>query len=190
MKSFSVIILVLICCSCIESRPSEDNGPAFARWLVKRGSWGVLSTLDSATGAPFGNVVSYSDASTGTPFFYLTTSNRDPTGPNALHNPISSFTVSEYAVNLCRSSIKRDPQAPTCSKITLTGELTRLDNRSSEVVLARSALFQEHFELGGDWLAKHNFEVFKMIIKNIFLVNDFKPFKMVDVEEYLGWGGN
>ncbi|KAL0297865.1 UNVERIFIED_CONTAM: hypothetical protein Sangu_3175100 [Sesamum angustifolium] len=101
-------------------RPDTENAPLFARWLVSQGSWGVLSTLDSFDFTPFGNVVSYSDAGTGTPYFYLTTT-RDPTGLNALKNPKSSFTLSEYELGTCNATT--DPQSPLCAKITLSGRV-------------------------------------------------------------------
>ncbi|KAL0366920.1 UNVERIFIED_CONTAM: hypothetical protein Sradi_3582100 [Sesamum radiatum] len=101
-------------------RPDTENAPLFARWLVSQGSWGVLNTLDHYDLTPFGNVMSYSDAGTGTPYFYLTTT-RDPTGFNALKNPKSSFTLSEYELGTCNATT--DPQSPLCAKITLSGRV-------------------------------------------------------------------
>ncbi|KAJ6752542.1 hypothetical protein OIU85_002912, partial [Salix viminalis] len=93
-----------------------------ARWLVSQNSWGVLNTLSSDLGgAPFGNVVSYSDGlpgeGSGIPYFYLTT--LDPTAKNALQDQRSSFTISEYSLGTCG---KKDPENPSCAKITLTGK--------------------------------------------------------------------
>lgn len=69
------------------------------------------------------NVESFSDGlpnkGTGIPYFYLTT--LDPTAKNALKDQRASFTVSEYPLGTCG---KKDPENPTCSKITLTGKVS------------------------------------------------------------------
>lgn len=68
------------------------------------------------------NVVSFSDgqpdSGSGIPYFYLTT--LDPTASYALKDQRSSFTVSEYNVGTCG---KKDPENPSCAKITLTGKV-------------------------------------------------------------------
>lgn len=68
------------------------------------------------------NVVSFSDGEpdkgSGVPYFYLTT--LDPTASNALKDQRSSFTISEYSIGTCG---KKDPENPSCAKITLTGKV-------------------------------------------------------------------
>ena len=67
-------------------------------------------------------MVSFSDGlpdqGSGIPYFYLTT--LDPTARNALIDERASFTVSEYPLGTCG---KKDPENPTCSKISLTGKV-------------------------------------------------------------------
>ncbi|KAL7081227.1 hypothetical protein ACP275_14G026800 [Erythranthe tilingii] len=124
----------------ISRRPPPENAPLFARWLVGECQWGVLNTLDRQNGFPFGNVVSYTDAATGVPYFYLSKT-FDPTGPNALSNNRSSFTLSDQA-ELGTCSV--DPQSPlayapkshspasfTCFRRT-QAKLTLLNARCSE----------------------------------------------------------
>ncbi|KAK4421763.1 hypothetical protein Salat_2126900 [Sesamum alatum] len=161
-------------------RPDPENAPLFARWLVSQGSWGVLNTLDHFDGTPFGNVMSYTDAGIGSPYFYLTTT-RDPTGFNALKNPKSSFTLSEYELGTCNETT--DPQSPLCAKITLSGRLRLLNQNSAEATSAEAALFRDHPHLAG-WPKQNGFVVFKLDIKKIFLVNAFVPAKIPNVSDY------
>ncbi|XP_076901839.1 uncharacterized protein LOC143556393 [Bidens hawaiensis] len=170
-----------------QTRPDPNKAAPFARWLVSQSSWGVLSTLaDDLGGAPFGNVVSFSDGlpdkGTGVPYFYLTT--LDPTARYALKDHRSSLTISEYPVGTCG---KADPENPTCSKITLTGKLSVIDAESKEAVTAKSYLFAKHAEMK-DWPTDHNFQVFKLDIEEIFLINYFGGPKPLTVDQYLHSG--
>ncbi|KAF2926005.1 hypothetical protein DAI22_06g094600 [Oryza sativa Japonica Group] len=104
-------------------KPAPTEAAATARWLAAQNTWGVLSTISSdLSGAPFGNVVSYSDGvpgeSHGIPYFYLTT--LDPTARDALEDERTSFTLSEFPLGTCG---KIDPENPTCAKLTLTGKV-------------------------------------------------------------------
>ncbi|XP_051152818.1 uncharacterized protein LOC127266578 [Andrographis paniculata] len=130
-------------------RPPAIQKAAFARWLVRRSSWGVLSTLNSTGGDPFGNVMSYSDGNgTGVPYFYLTVK-LDPTGAFAVNNPRASLTVAEYALGSCGSGA--DPQSPLCSKITLSGKMELLLDDSPEAAKAKEYLFKDHPKLSGNF---------------------------------------
>ncbi|CAI0455528.1 unnamed protein product [Linum tenue] len=165
-------------------KPDPKNAAATARWLVSQNSWGVLNTLSAELGgAPFGNVVSFSDGEpgkgAGVPYFYLTT--LDPTAQNALKDQRSSFTISEYPLGTCG---KADPENPTCAKITLTGKLISVDEKSKEAESARNALFAKHPEMKG-WPKGHDFQVYKLVIKDIFLIDWFGGPKPLTVDEYL-----
>ncbi|XP_045798927.1 protein CREG1 [Trifolium pratense] len=198
MKVFHVIPLILLflwgsqdSSSVVQSRllsistkPDPKDAAATARWLISFNFWGVLNTISTDLGgAPFGNVVSYSDGlpnqGTGIPYFYLTT--LDPTARNALKDERASFTVSEYPLGTCG---KVDPENPTCSKISLTGKLKLVDEKSKEAEFARNALFSKHSEMM-DWPSDHDFQVFKLEIENIFLIDWFGGPKPLTVEEYL-----
>ncbi|XP_044467602.1 protein CREG1 [Mangifera indica] len=172
-----------------ESKPHRNDAAAYARWLVSQNSWGVLNTISSELGgAPFGNVVSFSDGlpneGSGIPYFYLTT--LDPTASNALKDQRSSLTISEYPLGTCG---KRDPENPACAKITLTGKLVVLDNKSEEAELAKSVLFSKHPEMKG-WPKDHNFWFFKLEIEDIFMINWFGGPKPLTVDEYLHYKSN
>lgn len=165
-------------------KPDPNNAVATARWLVSQNSWGVLNTISTDLGgAPFGNVVSFSDGlpneGLGIPYFYLTT--LDPTARNALKDQRSSLTISEFPIGTCG---KKDPENPTCAKITLTGKLTMVDKNSKEAEFAKSALFSKHAEMK-DWPKDHDFRVFKLEIEDIFLIDWFGGPKPITVDQYL-----
>lgn len=166
------------------SRPKPDAAARFARWLVSQSSWGVLNTISSDMGgAPFGNVVSFSDGlpdkGHGIPYFYLTT--LDPTARNALKDERSSFTISEYAIGTCG---KTDPENPSCAKITLVGKLKVLNGDPKETSFAQTALFTKHPEMKG-WPKSHDFQIFKLEIEEIFMINWFGGPKPLTVDQYL-----
>ncbi|XP_024975479.1 protein CREG1 [Cynara cardunculus var. scolymus] len=172
-----------------QARPKPSNAAPFARWLVSESSWGVLSTIaDDLGGAPFGNVVSFSDGlpkeGSGIPYFYLTS--LDPTAQYAMKDHRSSFTISEYQLGTCG---KVDPENPTCAKITLTGKLNLLDAKSEEAVTAKKSLFAKHAEMEG-WPEDHSFQVYKLDIKDIFMINFYGGPKPLTVDQYLHSGLN
>ncbi|MBA0791482.1 hypothetical protein Gohar_016059 [Gossypium harknessii] len=129
------------------------------------------------------NVVSFSDGvpgkGTGVPYFYLTT--LDPTARNALKDHRSSLAISEYPLGTCSNA---DPESPMCAKITLTGRLVLLEANSKEAEFARTALFTKHPEMKG-WPKGHDFQVFKLEIEDIFMINWFGGPKPLTVDQYL-----
>ncbi|GMI86828.1 hypothetical protein like AT2G04690 [Hibiscus trionum] len=167
-----------------EPKPDKDAVAAYARWLVSQNSWGTLNTISiELKGSPFGNVVSFSDGvpnkGTGVPYFYLTT--LDPTARNALKDQKSSLTISEYPIGTCGNA---DPESPVCAKITLTGKLVLLEANSKEAKFAQTALFTKHPEMKG-WPKNHDFQIFKLEIEDIFMINWFGGPKPLTVDEYL-----
>ncbi|WOK94407.1 hypothetical protein Cni_G03109 [Canna indica] len=170
-------------------KPDPKDAAATARWLVAQNSWGVLSTISSDSGgSPFGNVVSFSDGvpgeGCGIPYFYLT--QLDPTARYALVDERSSFTLSEFPLGSCG---KKDPENPSCAKLTLTGKLKLLDNQSSEAEFAQNALFSKHAEMK-DWPKSHNFQIFKLEIEDIFLVDWFGGPKPLSPDQYFSFAKN
>ncbi|EOY02279.1 Pyridoxamine 5\'-phosphate oxidase family protein isoform 1 [Theobroma cacao] len=194
-RTFLLVLFFLGFQDCVQgrllavSKPDRDDAAAYARWLVSQNTWGILNTLSSELeGAPFGNVVSFSDGlpdkGTGIPYFYLTT--LDPTARNALKDQRSSLTISEYPLGTCG---KADPESPVCAKITFTGSLGLLDAKSKEAEFAQTALFTKHPEMKG-WPKSHNFQIFKLEIKDIFMINWFGGPKPLTVEQYLDYKMN
>ncbi|KAK9194705.1 hypothetical protein WN944_005412 [Citrus x changshan-huyou] len=147
--------------STISKKPHPNDAAAYARCTIS----------SDLGGAPFGNVVSFSDGlpneGSGVPYFYLTT--LDPTARNALRDKRSSLAISEYPLGTCG---ERDPENPACAKITLTGKLVLVDVSTKEAEFAEHALFTKHPEMM-DWPEDHNFQIFKLEIEDIFLINWF-----------------
>lgn len=105
----------------IAPRPSADDGPRFARWIVSQSSWGVLATLGQDN-SPFSNIISFADGDTGTPYFYISPT-MDPTGMDAVRDSRASFALSEAILGFCPDA---DPQSPKCAKVTLSGNVINL----------------------------------------------------------------
>ncbi|XP_039131089.1 protein CREG1-like isoform X1 [Dioscorea cayenensis subsp. rotundata] len=173
----------------IKQKPNPDNAVATARWLVSQNLWGVLSTISSELGGvPFGcrNVVSFSDGlpgeGHGIPYFYLTA--LDPTARDALKNMSSSLTLSEVPLGSCG---KIDPENPTCAKLTLNGKLKLVDVKTPEGKFALSALFAKHAEMK-NWPKEHNFQIFKLDIEHIFLIDWFGGPKPLTPYQYFNPG--
>ncbi|PKA57922.1 hypothetical protein AXF42_Ash012461 [Apostasia shenzhenica] len=130
--------------------PNPSDAAATARWLVAKNSWGVISTISvDLKGAPFGEVVSYSDGEPGhgfgIPYFYL--SQLEPTLKDASTDDRAALTLSEVPLGTCR----KDPQDPTCAKITLNGKLKWISREDPELKLAQVALFTKHPEMQGNY---------------------------------------
>ena len=91
-----------------------------SRWIVMQGSWGFVTTLDTADGKPAPNseVLSFGDTH-GRLFFYIMGAFRDGPYP-------ASITMSQAALNHTTSCDHAgvDPEDPRCAKITFTGQMT------------------------------------------------------------------
>ncbi|KAI3963363.1 hypothetical protein MKW98_022785 [Papaver atlanticum] len=145
----------------VPHKPDHEDAVATARWLISQNNWGVLSTISiELGGAPFG---------------------LDPTPRNAMKDARSSFTVSQFPIGTCG---KKDPENPSCAKLTLTGKLKLVDINSKEVSVAKEVLFAKHPEMKY-WPKDHNFQIFKLEIEDIFLVNWFGGAKPITVAQYL-----
>ncbi|KAG9449641.1 hypothetical protein H6P81_009606 [Aristolochia fimbriata] len=167
-----------------QAKPDRKDYVAYARWLASQNSWGVLSTIStSMEGSPFANVVSYSDGvpghGQGIPYFYLST--LDPTARDIEKDHRASFAVSEVPVGTCGSL---DPEEPPCAKLTLTGKLYVVPNNTHEADIAKDALFSKH-PIMKWWPKNHNFQIYKLDIENIFMINWYGGGKPITVEQYL-----
>ncbi|KAL1561743.1 protein CREG1-like [Salvia divinorum] len=179
-SSLALALLLLVSTAAtLSGRPNVDNVAEFARWLVRMGTWGVLS-FNSPTFVPKGYVASYTDAGAGSPYFYL--SILDPAGAEAQNDVRYSLTLSEFFFDDCGG---QDPQSPSCAKITLSGQLLMLPGDSVEGAKAERALFKAHPSFLGFPKMNGTFAVYKLLIDEIFLVNKMAPPRELSVEEYL-----
>jgi hypothetical protein len=138
-----------------------------ARWILNRASWGYLTTIDASdasTGGPAAQVTSYSDGqvdvSTGRFFFYLMGGQAMP----------AALTVSEAAFNgscgFAGSAV--DPEDPRCGKITLTGSL--VESEGKDIETGKAALFARHPQMK-TWPASHQFTVYELKLKDIWMID-------------------
>jgi hypothetical protein len=68
-------------------------------------------------------------------------------------------------------------------------QLKVVDRQSPEADMAKTALFSKHPEMEG-WPKNHNFEIFKLDIEHIFLIDWFGGPKPISPSEYLEYGRN
>ncbi|KAK7266220.1 hypothetical protein RIF29_18862 [Crotalaria pallida] len=66
----------------------------------------------------------------------------------------------------------------------LTGKLKLIDEKSKEAEFGRNALFSKHSEMKG-WPKDHHFDVYKLGIDNIFLIDRFGGSVPITVKQYL-----
>ncbi|KAG6423095.1 hypothetical protein SASPL_113479 [Salvia splendens] len=164
-----LLVVVLLSAAGTSGRPNVDNVPEFARWLVHKGKWGVIS-FNSPVFVPQGYIASYADAGTGSPYFYLST--LDPVGMVVPTDARGSLTVSEISFDGCGG---QEAQNPSCAKISLSSE---------EGAKAERALFKAHPSFSGFPKMNRTFAVYKLIVDEIFLVNKMAPSRSLSVEEY------
>lgn len=162
-----------------------DHGAGYARWLAARNTWGVISTISvHLDGSPFGNIASYSDGlpgqGKGIPYFYL--SMLDYTPQDAAKDNRVSFTLSEAELG----PGQWDPEDPRCARLTLSGKLVQVAKESDEGKVAWAYLLAKHPQMQY-WPGGHQFEIFKLVIGNIFLLDKVGGPEKVSVEEYLNY---
>eukprot|EP00873_Tetraselmis_striata_P004091 jgi/Tetstr1/424355/TSEL_014917.t1 len=152
-----------------------------ARGLVAGNTWGVVSTTSvHLNGTAWGNLLSYSDgpagANLGTPYFFL--SNLDATLQDLAADNRCSLTISQLGM---AKGCARDPEDPTCPKLTLSGTMHKVPVDSLE--RARNALFSRHPEMAR-WPTTHHFEFHFLAIESIFLLDHYGGAVPITVDEY------
>nr|POF20434.1 pentatricopeptide repeat-containing protein [Quercus suber] len=75
-------------------------------------------------------------------------------------------------------------QSLMCFYIGCQCELKLVDKNSKEAEFAKSALFSKHAEMK-DWPEDHSFQLFKLEIENIFLIDWFGSPKPLTLDQYL-----
>ncbi|CAI5530680.1 unnamed protein product [Closterium sp. Naga37s-1] len=113
----------------------------------------------------------------GTPYFYLTS--MDPSAADVAADPRASLAVSAMPLGTCGDA---DPESPLCAKLTLSGQLHRVLD-PEELSFAEHALFTRHPEMQ-TWPKDHHFQVFKLVLANVFLINGFGGPRHITVEQY------
>ncbi|KAH7289552.1 hypothetical protein KP509_30G008500 [Ceratopteris richardii] len=183
MWAMILVILWVTTTAAEKTRPDPNDPHRMARWLVASSYWAVISTTSiHLKGAPWGNVADVSDGdpinSTGVPYFYLTS--LDPTPQDLAANPNCSVTFSEDALGTCAEF---DAEDPRCAKLTLYGQMEAIQPGNIGFDFAKNALFTKHPQMKG-WPDDHKFNVYKLNIEDIFLVDYFGGPKKLNVTEY------
>mmetsp|Transcript_32906 Transcript_32906/g.50337 ORF Transcript_32906/g.50337 Transcript_32906/m.50337 type:complete len:249 (-) Transcript_32906:135-881(-) len=147
---------------------------------------------------PFGNVYSFVDGtcdnSTGFPYLYGTF--MDQSFEDTLKSRAVSLTLSEAALDTeCLSSDEfpskvcsvvpfgfGDPENPLCARLVLTGVFKIVDG--GENTFATNALMERHPSMTY-WPQDHNWEVAKIEVQDIWLIDYFGGASIIKVEDYL-----
>lgn len=158
------------------SRPDPNNAPVMARWLVSANSWGVLRNIASFSDGPVG-------AGTGKPYFYL--SALDPTPVDLQRDSRCSLTISESPLGTCGD---KDVENPTCARLTLSVKIVQISEDDKEAAFATRALFSKHPEMEG-WPKGHDWRIYKLDIKDLFLIDNYGGAKPLPVKDYYGITG-
>ena len=147
----SSLFLAASLASIAAANPSP--GIADARGLVHDALWGSMASISSqpqTLGWPFNNIVSFADgttaSSTGVP--YMIVSPLDDSVQDYLKNPQISLSLTAAQLNnssntACSISAKGDPEAPPCTRLTLTGNFVNISG-TDEAKVAMAALYERH----------------------------------------------
>lgn len=145
---------------------AADAAAETSRWIVLQGSWGFVTTLDTADAKPAllrAEVLSFGE-SHGRLFFYIMGGFRDESAYPA------SITMSQAALNHTTSCDQAgvDPEDPRCAKITFTGQLTL--SSGADVATGKAALFAKHPQME-HWPASHGFQVYELVLSDIWMID-------------------
>jgi len=177
-------LCVLLWCglvhSCFAGKPSHDKFAEVARWQLKQASWGALATTSvRLNGIAFGNPISVSDAlDNGTPYAYV--SALDESMKDIAVNPRCTMTFSEASID-CQS-LQLDPEDPRCVRLSLSGVFVNVTDER-EFAKAKAAIFTRHPPMKS-WPSDHNWEIFKLEIDRIWLIDFFGGAADIPVANY------
>eukprot|EP00912_Choanoflagellata_sp_UC4_P001798 UC4_evm6s1151 len=185
-------------------RPPSFETARLARWLIANSNWGTIATISNghdshSINTPFANPQSFSDGianstnsserSTGTPYFLMTL--LDETPQDFKSHPIASFSVSEAQMLSSESCLKTDPEDPTCSRISFTGQFVDLTTNGTEEErdFAMRAFESKHPELMASRTKyglppDHDFQIYKLIIQEIFFLAEYGGAAKLSLTEY------
>ncbi|GBG33846.1 Protein CREG1 [Hondaea fermentalgiana] len=185
------------------SQPSRKDYAAAARWLLCASDHGIMATdggvvnadlrKDSSTSAsiPFGNVVAFADGNvehnrivncTGEPYFYLT--KLDATQQDLEGNSWATLAMSmadlRYSSHAPCSLV--NAESPLCWRLNLVGKVSHVGENEKE--RARHSLFSRHPDMKF-WPSDHEFQIFKMQVSKVFLIDFFGGAPNIPIEDYM-----
>jgi hypothetical protein len=187
--------------AALADKPSPEKKAEYARWMTTSTTYGYLSTISTRNestrvGAPFGNPYSFSQVN-GVPYFYasdLDASMIDLLGSDSPKaNPRATFALSEatlllpngsFAVDDCRIGTGLgDPENPPCSRLVLSGVVSKVVPKSTEETAALAALFATHPSFK-HYPSDHSFYVAKMSIDALWLINAYGGAAIIKPADY------
>jgi len=145
--------------------------------------WGVISTTSlHLNGTAYGNVFDYSDGQIDNPTgrIFLFIDGLDYSPKDFKVNPFVSFTISEEVMG---QGCSADPEDPTCSKITLTGQIAPVPQEDFN---ASMQMFESRHPAAKYWQlhADHDWVLYELHITNIFLLDYYGGAKNIPVQDY------
>lgn len=172
----------------IQNRPSYDNYPAMARYLVHKANWTAMGTLSSQPnihGFPMVNIISIADSvtigpSSGHIYFLLT--DLDFTGQD-LHvvNKLTALFSEDQDLSCTRNGT--DSMEPTCGRVIITGSVQRLDPNSTEYATADQWYTDRH-PASVHWRNTHQFYFCELDIEQIVLLDFYGGPHYVSIDDY------
>jgi len=184
----------------LETRLDGASSPPFffekaktARWMAANIEWGSLATTSTRSkgtslGDPFGNPYAVADVN-GQPYMYA--SAMDASFIDILAGKTqASFGLSEAAtpgkvLRSCRiGTFIGDPENPPCSRLVISGNVTKVAAGSSEETTAKAALFARHPSFK-QYPASHDFFIAKLDMEGLWLIDMFGGAALLSPEEYL-----
>jgi hypothetical protein len=187
LVSIFVVLLAVYSVSALDNpkkKPIEFEKAATARWMAHELSWGAFGTISlHLDGAPFVQSKSFVDGtianSTGT--IYMFDSTLDASTQDALANPSVSFALTEAQIpGHCNEKV-RDPESPVCARVVFSGDYTPVNVGTEEDTWARQALYERHPTME-QW--PHDFAVYKLALKKIWVIDIYGGASDVDIEKY------
>jgi len=168
--------------------PRPTNHALVARDLLKKSTWasvGTISTAEVIKGFPMVNMISIADGikdgkSTGVIYFLLT--DLDFTGKDLLvQNKITFMISNDQDLSCTKNDI--DPMEPTCARIHLTGSVIKMDKNFPDYNIGMDSMLKLH-PASSKWLQAHHFNLCKLQIDNIYILDYYGPPKRITPNEY------
>lgn len=196
VKTISTIFLCVLLVGCIEgdcqksasNRPSYENYPAMARYLVHKSNWtsmGTISSQSNLLGFPMVNIISIADSelnapSTGHIYFLLT--DLDFTGQDLnVYNKLTALFTEDQ--DLACTTNGTDSMEPTCARVIITGSAVRLDTNDPEYSLA-DRWYTDRHSASTHWRKAHTFYLCKLEISQIVILDFYGGPHFVSVADY------
>lgn len=113
---------------------------------------------------------------------YFYDSTMDESMIDIAENNVVSFSLSAASLGHCPPTKHTDPENPTCSRVTFSGNFVKVTG-VDEAAFARSSLFERH-PMMADWPKGHDFQFYKLDIASIWLIDIYGGAKDVPLEDY------